>query len=394
MISLTENLIDEPVLPKCRISVGIPARDEAEYLQKTLEAFVRQINLNGQPFDKTKFEIIVLINNSTDNSLKIARKFKAENQQLNLHIAQTNTSKKNANGGFIRRLLLDEVYSRLTQNGKKGGVMMTTDGDTQVADDWIAANMSEIENGADAVGGRINFSAEELEKMDFPARKFYLIDEEYRLLIAELEHYLDFLSHDPFPRHHQHFNGSFAVKTEIYKKAGGVPQVSCMEDVAFYNALLRIDAKIRHSPLVNVYTSARNSGRTEIGLSTQINDWINLAKRGEDFMVESAETVEKRIKMRNALRRIWLKEQGKSSVKTAEPEKFAAGLFVSAEYLFDQLRKQKSFGAFLEHIYQKQGEQSNRQRENSLVPIGEAVRDLRKKLEKLRRRGKTKSAAN
>lgn len=385
--SARKKLVNEIIPPECRISIGIPARDEAEYLHKTLEAFAKQKNLKGLPLDKEIFEIVLLLNNCSDDSLEIARNFKAENQNLNFHIAEINTSKENANGGFIRRILLDELYFRLTENGRKDGIIMTTDGDTQIADDWIAANVFEIENGADAVGGRINFAESELEKMNRAARKLHLLDEEYRLLVAKLEDHLDHLAHDPFPRHHQHFNGSFAVKGEIYKKAGGVPQVSCMEDVAFYEALLRIDAKFRHSTLVNVYTSARASGRTEIGLSTQINDWINLSEQGEDFLVESAAFIEERLKLRNDLRKIWQKKAAKESVEIAELQKIASRLFVSLDDLSKGLQKQNSFGAFLEKAFQNRSEQ-----ENQLVPVGEAVKALRKKTKNLRLANKTKVA--
>ncbi|MGI8494713.1 MAG: glycosyltransferase, partial [Pyrinomonadaceae bacterium] len=246
--------IEDKILPACFISIVIPARDEALHLEKTLAAFSKQVDLNGNILDSDSFEIIVLTNNCSDNSYEIARKFKIENESLNLHTADINTSQTNANSGFIRRILMRKAYERLISNKRKGGIILTTDGDTQVATNWIAANVFEIKNGADAVGGRILFTAAELEKMNSSARRFHLIDEKYRLLSAELESILDRLPHDAFPRHHQHFHGSFAVTTDAYRKAGGVPDVRFLEDAAFYQSLLRVDAKFRHSPLVKVYT--------------------------------------------------------------------------------------------------------------------------------------------
>ena len=91
--------------------------------------------------------------------------------------------------------------------------MATTDGDTLVAPNWIAAITKEIEKGAEAVGGRIFINPAELKNMNVKARSFHLRDTGYRLLAAELESRLDHLPHDSCPRHHQHFNGSFAVTT-------------------------------------------------------------------------------------------------------------------------------------------------------------------------------------
>lgn len=384
-----KNLINAPILKNCMISVVIPVRDEAAFLQKTLESFLKQTDLRGVPLDGEIFEIIVLLNNCRDDSVKIARKFQTENPQLNLHICEIELPAQNCNSGFVRRLLMDEAFFRLEKNG---GVIMTTDGDTRVSADWIAANLSEIERGADAVGGRILFSENELDKMNPAAREFYLIDEQYRLLAAELESFLDFLPHDAAPRHYQHFNGSFAVTTEIYKSADGIPDVSCMEDVAFFQSLMRIDAKFRHSPIVKVFTSARNKGRTEAGLSTQINDWQKLAERGEDFLVESAEAVVQRLKARNKLRQIWQNSKTHIMPNKSEVKKLAEDFCISFKCLSDELKNRQTFGILLENISRKQVKNCMWNKKFPPVPVGETVVKLEQMLKKLRS-DKRKTAA-
>lgn len=373
--------IENKILPACFVSIVIPARDEALHLEKTLAAFSKQVDLSGKNLNPDSFEIIVLTNNCSDNSSEIARKFRFENQHLKLHLADIKTSKKNSNSGFIRRLLMHKAYERLVSNSVQSGVILTTDGDTQVAENWIAANVFEIKNGADAVGGRILFADAELEKMNPAARNFHLIDEKYRLLSAELESILDRLPHNTFPRHHQHFNGSFAVTTDAYRRAGGVPDVRFLEDVAFYQSLLRVDAKFRHSPLVKVYTSARETGRTEAGLSTQISDWINLGEKGEDFLVESADALEKRFSSHGSLRKIWNNRRNRIEPQNAEIGKLAEFFEVSFADLGGELSKPQTFGRLLENIYRLKNEKNGSVNDLPLISVEQAVVDLEKMLD-------------
>ncbi|MFP3591504.1 hypothetical protein [Chryseobacterium sp. SIMBA_038] len=110
-----------------------------------------------------------------------------------------------------------------------------------------------------------------MESLDQLTRLLHLKDEKYQLLVAELEGKIIDSDFDPFPRHHQHFNGSFAITSESYAKSGGVPIVEHLEDCAFFEQLQALDTKIRHSFDVKVYTSARCVGRAQIGLSYQLN---------------------------------------------------------------------------------------------------------------------------
>ncbi len=375
----------------CKVSIVIPVRDEAELLQKTLESFLNQVDLQNLPIDYQIFEVIILLNNCRDKSAEIARSFQENNPEINLHIAEIEIPDENANSGFVRRLIMNEGFLRLTENPGKGGIIMTTDGDTQVSRNWIAANIDEIKRGADAVGGRILFSENELKTMNCAARKYHLIDEEYRLLIAELESFIDFQLHDGFPRHHQHFNGSFAVTTDAFEKCGGVPDVKSLEDVAFFHALMRTDAKFRHSMLVKVFTSARNDGRTQAGLSTQLNDWKNLAERNDFFLVESADAVEKKFNANSKLRRIWRNIQKNRLPEKHEIENFSEEFFISSARLFEELEKQKPFGVLLENVYRIQFEKGIWNKKFPLVPVEDAVRELRKKLKKLRTQNITKT---
>ncbi|MEO6590537.1 MAG: glycosyltransferase family A protein [Pyrinomonadaceae bacterium] len=380
-----KRLIEKPVNADCFTSIVIPVRDEAELIEKCLAAFTRQIDLKTEKVDPKLFEIIILANNCADNSVEIIEKFRRQNSHLQIHTAEVFLDEENRNIGFVRKLLMDEAHARLKKNRFGKGVIVTTDGDTTVADDWICANLREIESGADAVGGRIIINGAELEKMDALCREFHLKDEEYRLLAAEIEDLIDELPFDHAPRHHQHFNGSFAVTTEMYEKAGGLPEVKFLEDIAFFDRLQKMDARIRHSPNVEVFTSSRHVGRSEVGLSFQLNLWKNLRQEGEDFLVESAEAIIERFTAKKLLRKIW-RNYAKNKKTDGEKISIAAGkIFVGGKFISEELKKQKTFGEFYESLMVERNKDGKWLKYFPMVSLDTALDKLKKEAEKRRR---------
>ncbi|MDF2934556.1 MAG: hypothetical protein K0R36_3887 [Chryseobacterium sp.] len=291
------------ISPSVKLCIVIPVKDEEAYILKNLASFSVQVDVFGALLDPNQFEILILANNCTDRTVPFIQEFQRQHPHLNLHLEEVKLAPKQANIGYIRRKLMESAYSRLSKNG--GGTILTTDGDTIVTPDWIAQTHLEIENGAEAVGGRILLSDHELSGMDEFTLLHHLRDEKYHLLIAELEGKIINSVFDPNPRHHQHFNGSFAITTDCYAKSGGVPIVDHLEDCAFFERLESVDAKIRHSPKVTVHTSARCIGRAEIGLSYQLNVWKNLGNNVEEYFVESCASIISRLTQKRSLITLW-----------------------------------------------------------------------------------------
>lgn len=91
----------------------------------------------------------------------------------------------------------------------------------------------------------------------------------------------------------------------MYEQAGGLPSVRTPEDVAFYRALVRVNARFRHSPKVRVVTSARQTRRTSQGLANQLNKWAAMGRQQQPFLVEPAAAIETRLRGRHGLRVQW-----------------------------------------------------------------------------------------
>ncbi|MEO5909663.1 MAG: glycosyltransferase [Pelobium sp.] len=294
---------DAPLTDAIQICVVIPVKNEEDDINECLGAFLNQVDNDGDPIDNETFEILILANNCTDRSVQVIQQFKEENPNLNVHLEVVNLDAEYANIGYVRKRLMDTAYGRLCKNGK--GIMMTTDGDTVVSKDWIYQNTSEIKSGADCVGGRILLKEKESLSLDSSIAVFYKKDEEYQLLISALEAMI--LQNFDFekPCHHQHFNGSFAITSDCYRKAGGLPEVRHLEDCAFYERLLSVDANIRHSNAVEVQTSARHSGRAAIGLAYQLMIWKNMETENPNFLVESCESLIHRFTTKRKLMNLW-----------------------------------------------------------------------------------------
>jgi len=144
-----------------------------------------------------------------------------------------------------------------------------------------------------------------LEQLSAGVQRAYRRDREYQGLVAELEDLLDPQEGDPCPRHLEHFGASLACTPQAYARAGGMPPVKPLEDVAFVDALRRSEARLRHDPKVMVYTSARLDGRAERGLAHQLRFWHGMTDAGAPQRVPSAAALMHRFKTLRSLREIF-----------------------------------------------------------------------------------------
>jgi hypothetical protein len=373
-----------PPLPECEICVIVPVRNEADRLDSTLTALAHQKDLDGYPFSSNRYEVILFANNCSDDSAAIARRFAERHPNLILHIVEKTLPSDQAYIGWVRKQLMDEAHRRLISIGRKRGVIASTDGDSCVAHNWLAATLYEVACGADAVGGRILTDQSDRAILAPYARACHLREVGYRFLVAELEAHLDPDPFDILPRHFQHYGASLAVTAEMYKQAGGMPAVRTPEDVALYRALVRVDARFRHSLLVRVTTSARQIGRAQGGLANQLRQWTEMGVQQQPFLVESAGAIATRLQANHQLRRLWQQMLDGSQLFSRDLIVPAEMLGVSIDWLINELTQHASFGAVCEQIEQRQQQEGIWQQRWTLVRVEQAIHDLRLLLEPLR----------
>lgn len=346
--------------------VIIPAKDEATSLPATLAALAAQTTLNGQALPTGMIEVIVLANNCVDRTAAAVRQSARRHPSLVVHVAEVQLPRPQAHVGRARRLLLDEAAQRLEQTVGPTGVLLSTDADTLVASTWLAATLHEIENGAEAVGGRI-LTQTPAAVEPCPVRRIQLRDAAYRVLLRQLEDKIDPCPADRWPCHHQHYGASLALTVRAYRQVGGLPVVPFLEDEALWQLLLQYDLPVRHSPLVQVYTSARRCGRVEVGLSWQLREWESLTTQQQEPRVPCPHELVRVWRARHRLRAWW--QQGDHRAST-ELFRLALAVEVPLPELLRQARQATTFGQLWGWIEATRGAVLP-------VPLGGALRDLR-----------------
>jgi hypothetical protein len=331
--------------PELLASIIIPAKDEVENLPTTLAALAAQTTLAGQLLPPNSFEIIVLANNCADDTAAVVRQQAQRFPHLVLHVAELCLPAAKAHVGRARRLLMDEACARLEQVGRPAGIIASTDADTRVAPNWLAAIQAEILAGADAVGGRIltEITGRALQ----PLRRIQARDAAYRQLCARLEDLIDPTAIDPWPRHHQHFGASLALTARAYRQVGGLPNVRFLEDEALCQALRRHDLGLRHSPVVQVLTSARRQGRVEVGLSWQLREWLHMSQQQREPQVAAPAQLAALWQLRRQLRGYW------ASRPDHQSPLLAAQLSLPADVLLARVRHAATFGKLWDWLLKK-----------------------------------------
>ena len=373
---LAERLeIAAPPHLQCRVCVIVPVRNEAENIFRTLSALANQVDYQGRSLPYSCYEVLLFANNCTDASADIAHYTTRQYPGFAVHIVERVMPPEESYIGRVRQLLMNEAYYRLRQLGRGQGIIASTDGDTQVSPTWVYALMQDINNGADAVGGRI-VTHRSIVTGDY-ARTYHLRSVGYRMLALQLEDYITPDPSDPAPRHFQFYGANFAVTCQAYARAGGLPPVRTPEDVAFRDALIRVGARLRHSPMVRVATSARHHGRTSIGLANQLAAWQSMGQRQQTMLVEPAAAVEVRLLAKRDLRTLWQRARAALPQSAATVGQLAARFAVSAEWLQEAIAQLWPFEFLYQQVERQQQEEGLWQQCWELTPIEAAIADLR-----------------
>ncbi len=274
--------------------VAVPVKNEVERIGLCLASLVEQDDV-----DPADLLIILLLNNCDDGTAEAVRALEPHLPAA-VEMHHVELPEGYANAGWARKLAMDAAAVRV----RPGGLILTTDADTLVEADWIAANRKEIAAGVDAVAGYVMADPVELMELPDAILDRGRVEWNYQQLAAELEARADPSPHDPWPRHNQNCGASAAITAAAYKRIGGLPPLRVGEDRALFDALAVHDLKARHSLEVHVVTSARTDGRALGGLS----DAIRL--RGDpgtpcDDALELAVTTLRRALWRARMRADW-----------------------------------------------------------------------------------------
>lgn len=270
--------------------VAIPVRNEEACIGACLKALNDQIA--GRPDD-----VVLLLNNCSDRTASIAREFRSR-LSYGLHVIDVQLPPGSASAGCARYLAL-EAAARLAGDT---GILLTTDADGRVDPDWIGANLTAIQAGADVVAGWAELDPTDWGSIPLRLHEDDAKEQGYDAACDELHALLDPDPADPLPRHTQASGASITVTVAAYRAAGGMPMVPSGEDRAFIAALRRIDARIRHAPECRVIVSGRTEGRAAGGMADTIRRRLTVPDAYLDDRLEPAEDCARRAALRRMIR--------------------------------------------------------------------------------------------
>lgn len=283
--------LDLPPARRLRISVTIPAQNEEELIGDCLRGLEAQVDRWGDPLDPDLFEVILVINNSTDRSAETAHRFASLYPEFRLHIIDVVLAPRHAHVGWARRLAMEEALGRFRYLRHPGGVIAATDADTVVAPDWVAETLAEVDAGAEGVGGKLMLPQISLLEAAPRLRAAALRHRRYERLTHRLASLLDPDPFDRWPRHGDHGGASLATTAHAYARVGGLPAIPTGEDQAFYARLKQTGVRFRHSNRVRVFTSDRQDGRAAGGMAATLAGWRSALANGNDILVECPDAV-------------------------------------------------------------------------------------------------------
>lgn len=210
------------------IGVAVPAHNEQALLGRCLDALeraARHPGLQGEPV-----RLVVVLDACTDASAVVA----AGHGVLPLVVQHRNVGRTRAAGA---QALLDAGAQWLA----------FTDADSEVADDWLVAQLALHEAGADAVCGCVSVADWSAHSPQVRGR--------YEAHYCPVEG-------------HRHIHGAnLGVQAQAYRRAGGFRPLACGEDVALVHDLEASGARIAWSITPRVHTSARRQARARGGFA-------------------------------------------------------------------------------------------------------------------------------
>lgn len=273
------------------VVVAVPACNE----QDNIALCIAALDAAAATCAAADVTVLILANNCQDGTAAWARR--CSTGALRVVVDEIKLPARLAHAGVARREALDRAAALLPADG----VLMTTDADSVVAPDWIAANLAALAS-ADAVAGVVAFDA--ATRAGLP--RFAGRDLEWRLaeLQARLGCLLDPRPHDPWPNHIWAWGASLALTLAAYRTVGGLPVVTLAEDRALAAELERADLRLRRSHAPVVYTSARFDGRAPGGFADLLRSYAFHPDVPCDAALEPTAVLFKRLRWRVKLRRI------------------------------------------------------------------------------------------
>lgn len=292
-----------------RVAITIPARNEERRILACLDAAFASLRDRGG--------IVVAVNGSQDATFARAQAWFRGSGASGIVLDDPSPMPSEGVGG-ARRKAINACLPRLSS----ASAIMTTDADSQVFNDWVDANLAELQQ-ADLICGSVLPDAEEFASLPPVIARRGVLEGQYMALTLAAYYQIDPVPHDPCPSHINPAGASLAFRPALYSDLGGIPAIGMGEDRAFAAMAEARDWRIRHSSLAKVTTACRLYGRTSGGMAGALRARISEADPLVDELLRPARQTLLRAAMRAELRsRLGLRGFGTawSEIEASAPE--------------------------------------------------------------------------
>ena len=251
------------------VAVGVPLRDESAGLPALLASLLHQ-----RPGGWDELRIHLLFDGVGDDGVTVARQALVaardiERVSLALHLVERQAR---PNAGAARR---QAIAFALADRRAPPDMLLTTDGDTVPAPDWVARAAAALHE-VDLVAGHIARD----DSLDLPSRDAL---EGYLEALHALRRAVDPIAYDPAPSHPWVGGANLGFRTASYRTLGGFEPLACDEDSAIVERARHLGLLVRQARDVRVTTSARLVGRIAGGLSDAL---AHMARERTEPVVE------------------------------------------------------------------------------------------------------------
>jgi len=268
--------INEPYL-----IIVIPCYNEPELL-KSLESIYNC----KRPCCNT--EVIIVINSSEKESAEVVNqntktyneftnwKLKHDSKELLFNCININNIKTKDSGvGYARKVGMDEAVRHFDYYCKNG-IIIGFDADCTCSENYLVEIEKLFSQNTKANACSVEFE-HELEGNNF-THDIYDAIANYELY---LRYYINFLKKAQHPFAFQTIGSSFAVKSDVYCKQGGMNKRKAGEDFYFLQKIIPLGNYIELKT-TKVYPSPRTSNRVPFGTGAAISKII-LSKNGKYY---------------------------------------------------------------------------------------------------------------
>lgn len=244
--------------PSLRACVVVPARNEEDLVGQCIQALASQSFVSP-----AEYEVILILDGCTDETESRAREAALKAPDLRLHFLDG----PGEGAGHARRVGMEAACSRLLDIGRETGLIASTDADTVVDPDWLAAQFECLDQGARAIGGRIELSDDAGLPKGVAGWRSERGSRRHMDLLSESSS----SGESPgFLEHWQFSGASLSLTAEVYREIGGLEPHAALEDEHLERILCQRGIAIERPISVRVTTSARLVGRAERGLAKDL----------------------------------------------------------------------------------------------------------------------------